>query len=66
MIIERIQDLPDVAQRSFWAEKLTMDPSSFWRAEKRGELRRLSSNGRNAIYSREEILRWLKIDVPNP
>ena len=36
------------------------------REELRDMARRLSSNGRNAIYSREEILRWLKIDVPNP
>jgi hypothetical protein len=65
MIIERIQNLPDVAQRSFWSKALRMNPTTFYRAEKRGELTRISTNGRDAVYSKAEVMRWLKLP-PNP
>ena len=61
MLIERFEHLPDVAQRSFWSKALRMNPTTFYRAEKRGELTRISPNGRAAVYSKKDILRWLKL-----
>jgi len=61
MLIERIQDLPDVAQRSFWAKALKANVTTFYRAEKSGQLRRVSTNGRNACYLKSDILKWLNL-----
>jgi hypothetical protein len=62
MLITSIRDLPDAAQRSEWSRRLGLNPSTFYRAEQRKQLKRLSPNGRIAVYRKTDILKWLQIE----
>jgi hypothetical protein len=61
MLIDSIDDLPDVAQRSFWSKKLKIHNSTFQRAEKKKQLPRISPGGRVAAYRKRDILKWLRL-----
>jgi predicted DNA-binding transcriptional regulator AlpA len=61
MRIPQIDKLPDLAQRSEWARLLEINPTTLYRAEKRGDLTGSRPTGRSVVYTKAEILRWLGV-----
>jgi hypothetical protein len=61
MLISDISKLPDATHRSRWAELLDLDETTLYRAERNGELKRVS-NKHQAVYTKKAILRWLGLE----